>query len=229
MKRILSLFLIAALVTTVFLVGGIPASAAGLSDYVSVTGYDPDTDYMQAMQRALNDGSSYALQVGAIYEKQRNLKIDSLKLSQKKTSYFSTYTTAAQIKEAMAADAKPKYTQEDLDLLSRVIYAEVGCTWIPDWVQRMVGSVVLNRVASPYYPNTIREVIYQPGQYSPTWDGSINKKPDARTIANAKYLLEHGSICPANVIGQNSIVTGSGVYQSYHDSVLGTTVYFCYM
>ncbi len=73
MKRILSLFLIAALVTTVFLVGGIPASAAGLSDYVSVTGYDPDTDYMQAMQRALNDGSSYALQVGAIYEKQRTL------------------------------------------------------------------------------------------------------------------------------------------------------------
>ena len=227
-KRILSLFLIAAIVISVFLAGGVSASAAGLNEYITVTGFDPDVDYMRAMQRTLEDGSPYALQAGAIYEQQRNQKIDSLKLNQKKTNYFSSYTTAAQIKSAMAADAKPKYTEDDLDLLSRLIYAEVGCSWIPDWVQRMTGSVVLNRVASAYYPNTIREVIYQPGQYSPTWDGSIEKKPDARTVANAKYLLEHGSICPANVVGQNSIVTGSGVYRSYYDSVLGTTVYFCY-
>ena len=93
----------------------------------------------------------------------------------------------------------------------------------------MVGSVVLNRVESEYYPDTIREVIYQPGQYAPTWDGSINKTPDARTVANARYLLEHGSICPENVVGQNSIVTGSGVYRSYYDSILGTTIYFCYL
>ena len=53
--------------------------------------------------------------------------------------------------------ANPKYTQEDLDLLARIIYAEAGCTWIPNWVQQLVGSVVLNRVASPYYPDTIRE------------------------------------------------------------------------
>ena len=116
-----------------------------------------------------------------------------------------------------------------LDLLSRLIYAEAGCTWIPDWVQRMVGSVVLNRVNSPYYPDTIYDVIYQPGQYAPTWDGSIHKTPDARTIENARYLLENGSICPENVVGQNSIVTGSGVYTSYQDPILGTTVYFCYL
>lgn len=225
MKRILSLFLIALVSVTI---SGTHASAAGLSDYITVKSYDPDVDYMQAMQRALNDGGSYALQVGAIYEKQRNLKIDSMNLDQKKTSYFNEYTTAREIREAMEADKTCKYSQEDLDLLSRVIYAEVGCTWIPDWVQRMVGSVVLNRVESPYYPDTIKEVVYQPGQYSPTWDGSIRKTPDARTVENAKYLLEHGSICPRNVIGQNSVVTGSGVYQSYHDSVLGTTVYFCY-
>jgi len=228
MKRILSLLLISLIIMTSSLAGGMTASAAGLSDYISVISYDPDMDYMHAMQNALQDGSPYALQIGAIYERQRNLKIDSLKLHQKKTSYFSSYTTAQQIKDAMEADQKPKYTQEDLDLLSRVIYAEVGCTWIPDWVQRMVGSVVLNRVKSSKYPNTIREVIYQRGQYSPTVDGSIYKTPDSRTIANAKYVLEHGSICPAGVMGQNSIITGP-VYQSYYDSILGTTVYFCYI
>ena len=229
MKRILSLLITALLALGVPLLCPTEADAAGLSQHIQVVGYDPQVDYAAAMKRTLEDGSTYALQAGAIYEQQRNLKIRDLNLDLEQTNYFQEYSTAQEILQAMEEASKPKYTQEDLDLLARVIYAEVGCTWIPDWVQQMVGSVVLNRVASPYYPDTIYDVIYQPGQYAPTWDGSINKTPDARTIENARYLLENGSICPANVVGQNSIITGSGVYTSYRDSILGTTVYFCYM
>ena len=227
MKRILALLLVLGLAVA----GAGAAWAGGLSQYVTVRGYDPEVDYMQAMKQALEDGSPYAMEVGAIYERQRNLKIQELELPQEQTAYFSQYGEAEEILEAMSQAEAPKaaYTQADLDLLSRLIYAEAGCTWIPDWVQRMVGSVVLNRVESQYYPDTIREVIYQPGQYAPTWDGSLQKTPDARTIENARYLLEHGSICPENVVGQNSIITGSGVYTSYYDQVLDTTIYFCYL
>ena len=227
MKRILALLLALGLAVA----GAGAAWAGGLSQYVTVRGYNPEVDYMQAMKQALEDGSPYAMEVGALYEQQRNLKIQELELPQEQTAYFSQYGEAEEILEAMAQAEAPKaaYTQADLDLLSRLIYAEAGCTWIPDWVQRMVGSVVLNRVESQYYPDTIREVIYQPGQYAPTWDGSLQKTPDARTIENARYLLEHGSICPENVVGQNSIVTGSGVYTSYYDQVLDTTIYFCYL
>lgn len=229
MKRILALFLTASLLLTGAgaIAGG--ASAAGLSQYIQVVGYDPNVDYTAAIRQTLEEGGKYALQVGAIYERQRNLKIQKMGLDYETTDYFERYTTAQAILQAMEEDAKPDYTQEELDLLSRIIYAEVGCTWIPDWVQRMVGSVVLNRVASNYYPDTIREVIYQPGQYAPTWDGSIHKTPDARSVANARYVLEHGSTCPETVVGQNSIITGGGVYTSYRDPVLGTTVYFCYL
>ena len=227
MKRILALLLALGLAVA----GAGAAWAGGLSQYVTVRGYDPEVDYMRAMKQALEDGSPYAMEVGALYEQQRNLKIQELELPQEQTAYFSQYGEAEEILEAMAQAEAPEaaYTQADLDLLSRLIYAEAGCTWIPDWVQRMVGSVVLNRVESQYYPDTIREVIYQPGQYAPTWDGSLQKTPDARTIENARYLLEHGSICPENVVGQNSIITGSGVYTSYQDPILGTTVYFCYL
>ena len=227
MKRILALLLALGLAVA----GAGAAWAGGLSQYVTVRGYDPEVDYMQAMKQALEDGGPYAMEVGALYEQQRNLKIQELELPQEQTAYFSQYGEAKEILEAMAQAEAPKaaYTQADLDLLSRLIYAEAGCTWIPDWVQRMVGSVVLNRVESQYYPDTIREVIYQPGQYAPTWDGSLQKTPDARTIENARYLLEHGSICPENVVGQNSIITGSGVYTSYYDQVLDTTIYFCYL
>lgn len=229
MKRIAAMMLSVVLLVTGTVAFAGSASAQGLAQHVRVTGYDPSMDYTAAIQRTLADGSAYALQVGAIYEQQRNLKIQDLGLELEQTHYFQEYTTAAEILQAMEEDQKPKYTEEELDLLARVIYAEVGCTWIPDWVQRMVGSVVLNRVESPYYPDTIYDVIYQPGQYAPTWDGSIHKTPDARTIENARYVLENGSVCPSNVVGQNSIVTGSGVYTSYHDSILGTTVYFCYL
>ena len=227
MKRILALLLALGLAVA----GAGAAWAGGLSQYVTVRGYDPEVDYMRAMKQALEDGSPYAMEVGALYEQQRNLKIQELELPQEQTAYFSQYGEAEEILEAMVQAEAPEaaYTQADLDLLSRLIYAEAGCTWIPDWVQRMVGSVVLNRVESQYYPDTIREVIYQPGQYAPTWDGSLQKTPDARTIENARYLLEHGSICPENVVGQNSIITGSGVYTSYYDQVLDTTIYFCYL
>ena len=185
MKRMVSFFLATVLLITctVSLAGNV--SAKGLSQHVQVTSYDPNMDYTAAIQQALEDGSAYALQVGAIYEQQRNLKIRDLKLDLEETNYFQEYGTVQEILQAMEEASKPKYTQEELDLLARVIYAEVGCTWIPDWVQQMVGSVVLNRVASPYYPDTIYDVIYQPGQYAPTWDGSIYKTPDARTIENA--------------------------------------------
>lgn len=153
---------------------------------------------------------------------------DHFIIKEAQAKYASESAKAKELRLRLEEARKPQYTQEELDLLSRIIYAEAGCTWIPDWVQQMVGSVVLNRVASSVYPNTIREVIYQPGQYGPVYNGSLWNTPDARTVANAKYLLEHGSVCPQNVTGQSGSITGGGVYSSYYDSILGSTIYFCY-
>ena len=38
-----------------------------------------------------------------------------------------------------------------------------------------VATVIMNRVASPAYPNTLHGVIYQSGQFAPTWNGALNK------------------------------------------------------
>lgn len=38
-----------------------------------------------------------------------------------------------------------------------------------------VATVIMNRVASPAYPNKLHDVIYQSGQFAPTWNGSLNK------------------------------------------------------
>lgn len=112
------------------------------------------------------------------------------------------------------------YTDEDLEILTRVLTGE--CHTYSDQEQRLVGSVVLNRVKSPYYPNTIKGVVFQKGQYACTWDGNYYRKPTERNRANAKWLLENGSILPENVVYQSGGRQGSGVYlkTAYH--------YFCY-
>lgn len=112
------------------------------------------------------------------------------------------------------------YTDEDLEILTRLLTGE--CHTYPDSEQLLVGSVVLNRVKSPYYPNSIQAVVFQKGQYACTKDGNYYREPTERNRANAKWLLENGSITPDNVVYQSGEKQGSGVYlkTDYH--------YYCY-
>ena len=70
-------------------------------------------------------------------------------------------TQSLQIEEIAVPEYKPayNYTEEELDLLARLIYSEGGIESYE--TQLKIGSVVMNRVDDPYFPNTIREVIYQ--------------------------------------------------------------------
>ena len=75
----------------------------------------------------------------------------------------------------------------DHRLLSRLVYAEArGETYKG---QVAVAAVVLNRVASASFPNTISGVIYQAGAFSCVSNGSINNTPDAAAIRAARDAL----------------------------------------
>lgn len=78
-------------------------------------------------------------------------------------------------------------TSSDTNLLSRIIYAEARGE--PYSGQVAVGAVVLNRVASSSYPNTISGVIYQSGAFDAVRDGQINMKPDSTAISAAKDAI----------------------------------------
>lgn len=178
-------------------------------------------DYYAEMRKCAMDGSIEALEEGKRYETLRNQKIEEQGLKYQKTDYFSRLKDGKEILIAM------DYTASDLDLLSRVVFAEAGCDWFPDWVQQAVASVVINRVTSKAYPNTIREVVYQPGQYGCVWNGSVYRTPSTKAVENAKYVLENGSTLPAGVIGQTGASNGKA-YTSYYDRTLGVTIWFCY-
>ncbi len=75
----------------------------------------------------------------------------------------------------------------DHRLLSKLVYAEArGETYKG---QVAVAAVVLNRVASASFPNTISGVIYQSGAFSCVSNGSINNTPDSTAIRAALDAL----------------------------------------
>ena len=107
------------------------------------------------------------------------------------------------------------YTEEELDLLARLIYSEGGIESYQ--TQLMIGSVVMNRVMSedPWFPDTIREVIYQKNQFSVTFvlkDGipMIDHPADEEAKRAAYEVLTYGSVLPPDVqvFFHKSITTG---------------------
>lgn len=80
------------------------------------------------------------------------------------------------------------YNADDLYWLSHIINAESGNQSLAGKIA--VGNVVLNRVASSQFPNTVKEVIYQKNQFSPVKNGSIKLEPNAESVIAAKLCLD---------------------------------------
>lgn len=118
---------------------------------------------------------------------------------------------------------------KDMLLLAKVIEAEAGSCWLDlDW-KMAVGEVLINRLASPEFPDTIEEVITQPGQYYgknnsffnsllPSWDSAL---------AASKLLGGERVLNEPSVVFQANFVLGSGVFLELEDGQLGST-YLCY-
>lgn len=86
---------------------------------------------------------------------------------------------------------EPAYTQEDLYWLSRIISAESQGE--PLEGKLAVGTVVLNRVASEEFPNTIYDVIFDRKwgvQFTPVANGAIYWEPTEESVAAAKLVLD---------------------------------------
>ncbi|WP_027338749.1 cell wall hydrolase [Halonatronum saccharophilum] len=79
-------------------------------------------------------------------------------------------------------------SDEEFELLARIIHGEARGE--PYVGQVAVGAVVLNRVLDPYFPNNLRDVIYQPRQFSPVADGQIYLRPNQTAYRAARAALK---------------------------------------
>ena len=100
------------------------------------------------------------------------------------------------IADRVKITVKQKYSKKDLRLLSAIIFCEAGNQCYAG--KKAVGIVVMNRVKSEKFPNTVEKVIYQSGQFAPAYTGflssSLNKYDkgtlDKESIKAAKEVLE---------------------------------------
>ena len=132
-----------------------------------------------------------------------------------------------EVVEVGISDEEADLMETDIDLLARLITAEVGYSTAYDPTDYemacyLTGSVVINRMVHEQYPETLEEVIYQPGQYAVVNNGAINRPYDDIAWEIAEELLTCGTTVDPAIIYQANFRQGSGVYQQIGN------LYFCY-
>jgi len=162
---------------------------------------------VKELQRRLKMWGYYSGSVDGVYGKQT---VEAVKYFQRKNGLTvdgiagkSTFEALGMMDSAKVLDNEKNggnsggsssasgsnYTSSDLYLLAKCIYAEArGESYTG---QVAVGAVILNRVESSSFPNTIAGVIYQKGAFTAVSDGQINLEPD-KTAMNAAQDAMNG-------------------------------------
>ena len=118
-----------------------------------------------------------------------------------------------------------EFAQKEIKLLAQVIYHENWHTDKEHLAAYYTGAVVMNRVKSDKWPNTVETVLYQknPRQYSTT-DKFFTIEIPQECYEMAKDIYLHGTPdVPANVVFQATFRQGKG---DWIDPINGE--HFCY-
>lgn len=155
-------------------VGGIVIEACSSDQYMSANGrylYLPD-GYMEVE-------GSFIVPVEAV------AKIFTLSLAWNEELEAFDLGTA---NEAILQSGDEYYNEDDIYWMSRIITWESGNQ--PVAGQIGVGNVVLNRIESSRFADTLKGVIFQPGQFTPAETGAIYLDPYEISVVCAKLVYE---------------------------------------
>lgn len=147
LKKLACIILSASLIMGV--AGGKDVSAATESDINVTTSVTEVTETFETITEA-----------GNTTEKEDKKDSDKSKDSKKK-------------KKVKKGKTGKEYTKAELRLMASIIYCEANIE--PYAGKLAVGIVVMNRIESKEFPNNLKDVIYQKGQFSPVRNGALKK------------------------------------------------------
>lgn len=167
-------------------------------------------------------------------------------LRKKGYSDSSAYVQAAkstwnEAQKAIAGYQKlAQYSDEDIRILTTTVFHEAGHT--TEQLRQYVAQVVLNRVEDSRFPDTVKGVITQPGQYSTKY--ATVEAANAIQATDSKNGTYYYGICedsvkaammgqvemPSNVLYQANFSQGKGVWKSvyFNSGWYASTSYFCH-
>lgn len=191
---------------------------------VTVDSYSDNIDYMAKMEKCVAEGTESAMILGAIYETQRNMKIDALGMKYGKTSIFADSNTVQEVVEGFKAarstsnnagqpvatptptpELKQYYTENDIIIIAKILYNE--CRGLPKLEQACVAWVILNRVDAGRFGSSISAVVTAPYQFAYSSGTPVNQAQyDIALDVLTRWNLEKngqtdvGRVLPSNYL-----------------------------
>lgn len=142
------------------------------------------------------------------------------------TTDVADESTEETTEPVVSTEPEKTYTDDDLFYLAAAVCREAGGE--SEEIQLLVANVVINRVNSSIYPDTIYGVLTDYRQYGMMWKYGVSfpSWADQETIDHcydvARRILEGERVCPDNVLFQAEFEQGSGIYKQFDG------FYFCY-
>ena len=193
MKKIFKVMLIALMILSVGIFAGAssPKQSPSLATYAAVLTQGSTGATVKTVQRKLKNWGYYNGAVDGIFgpqtkeavkyfQRKNGLKVDGI-VGNKTLAALGISTSNS------GQSGTSSYSDSDLMLLARLIYGEArGESYVG---QVAVGAVVLNRIKSASFPNTMAGVIYQRYAFTAVEDGQINLTPNATAKKAAQDAL----------------------------------------
>lgn len=170
------------------------------SEVEALSKYGSRGTEVRTIQEKLKRWGYYSGSVDGIYGSQT---VSAVKSFQKKNGLTVDGIAGTQTLKAMgitssSSSSSSSNNSSNVNLLARVVYGEARGE--PYTGQVAVAAVVLNRVKSSKFPNTISGVVYQSGAFDAVADGQINMTPDTTAKKAARCLKWMGSILWGNIL-----------------------------
>ena len=182
MKKIFKITVLALMVLTMgFAIGFTTFTPSSVQTaYAAVYQQGSSGSVVKTMQQKLKNWGYYKGSVDGIFgsktkeavkyfQRKNGLKVDGIVGNQT--------LKALGMSTSSSGSSSGTFSDSDLNLLARLIYGEArGESYVG---QVAVGAVVMNRIRSASFPNTMAGVIYQSYAFTAVDDGQINLTPDA--------------------------------------------------
>lgn len=191
LKRNLKAIFIIFLVSTIFVSYNVFFRS---NETFALSKYGSRGEEVRTIQTKLKRWGYYKGNVDGIYGSQT---LEAVKYFQRKNGLTVDGIAGTKTLQAMgiynssgnssSSNSSSSTNSSDLNLLSRLVYGEARGE--PYTGQVAVAAVVLNRVRSSSFPNTIAGVIYQSGAFDVVSDGQINLTPNETAKKAAQDAL----------------------------------------
>lgn len=146
-------------------------NTVGFTSFAMAPGGETPAVYREpSLEKEISESASYEAAVRSVTQNVQQIAADQKDERIQQIREEEARRRAEE--ERIAAEAARKALEEEQRLLAALIFCEAGNQ--PYEGQVAVGAVVMNRVNSGAYPGTIREVIYQPGQFGPAMTGWLD-------------------------------------------------------